>query len=53
MCGFAGVIAPPSSDIGRGWTAWASSQMVRRCPDGGRTLRPPVMPIFEMGMEVR
>jgi len=33
MCGFAGVIAPPSSEIGRGWAAWAASQMVRRGPD--------------------
>ena len=35
MCGFAGVVAPPSPEIGRGWSAWAASHMVRRGPDDG------------------
>ena len=33
MCGFAGVVDPPSPGIGRGWAAWAASHMVRRGPD--------------------
>lgn len=33
MCGFAGVIRPPSPAVGRGWAAWAASHMVRRGPD--------------------
>ena len=33
MCGFAGVVTPPSPEIGRAWAAWAASQMVRRGPD--------------------
>lgn len=33
MCGFAGVVAPPSPEQGRAWAAWAASRMVRRGPD--------------------
>lgn len=33
MCGFAGVVAPPSPEIGRAWTRWAAGRMVRRGPD--------------------
>lgn len=33
MCGFAGVVGPPSAEVGRGWAAWAAEQMVRRGPD--------------------
>ena len=33
MCGFAGVVAPPSPEVGRSWAAWAASHMVRRGPD--------------------
>lgn len=33
MCGFAGVIAPPSPQVGTAWAAWAASHMVRRGPD--------------------
>lgn len=33
MCGFAGVIDPPSPAVGRAWSAWAGGHMVRRGPD--------------------
>lgn len=33
MCGFAGVVAPLSPDLGREWARWAASHMVRRGPD--------------------
>lgn len=33
MCGFAGVVGPPSPGVGRAWSAWAGSHMVRRGPD--------------------
>ncbi len=33
MCGFAGVVAPPSPEVGRAWSRWAADRMVRRGPD--------------------
>ena len=33
VCGFAGVVGAPTPDIGRGWTRWATEQLVRRGPD--------------------